>query len=83
MPERPGARWGVLAALLVALAEILETFDEVPTISGDVRFSSERHGVVGRDYRVMETQDGELSFVELVAASEVPDIRQSEQGDEE
>jgi branched-chain amino acid transport system substrate-binding protein len=52
-----------------ALADAFEGFSGVPTISGDVSFSPELHSVFGREYRVMEIQDGELRFIELFAAS--------------
>ncbi|HEX2044243.1 MAG TPA: ABC transporter substrate-binding protein [Gaiellaceae bacterium] len=57
-----------------ALADTLEGFDGVPTISGEISFSPELHSVSGREYRVMEIQDGELRFVELRAASSPADI---------
>jgi branched-chain amino acid transport system substrate-binding protein len=57
-----------------ALAEAMEGFQGVPTISGEISFSPELHAVSGREYRVMEIQDGELSFVELRAASSPADI---------
>ena len=57
-----------------ALAEALENFDNVPTISGNVSFSPEFHGVTGREYRVMEIQNGELTFIELFAATGFPEI---------
>jgi branched-chain amino acid transport system substrate-binding protein len=57
-----------------ALAETFEGFDGVPTISGEISFSPELHSVSGREYRVMEIQDGELRFVELRAASSPADI---------
>ena len=52
----------------------MEGFDGVETISGEVSFSPELHAVSGREYRVMEIQNGELSFVELRAASSPADI---------
>jgi ABC-type branched-subunit amino acid transport system substrate-binding protein len=52
-----------------ALAEAFEGFSGVPTLSGDVSFSPELHSVFGREYRVMEIQDGQLRFIELFAAS--------------
>jgi branched-chain amino acid transport system substrate-binding protein len=57
-----------------ALAEAMEGFQGVPTISGEISFSPELHAVSGREYRVMEIQDGKLSFVELRAASSPADI---------
>jgi branched-chain amino acid transport system substrate-binding protein len=57
-----------------ALADAFEGFQGVPTISGEISFSPELHAVSGREYRVMEIQNGELSFVELRAASSPADI---------
>jgi branched-chain amino acid transport system substrate-binding protein len=58
-----------------ALAEAFESFDGQPTISGEISFSPELHAVSGREYRVMEIQDGKLSFVELRAASSPAELR--------
>jgi branched-chain amino acid transport system substrate-binding protein len=52
-----------------ALADALEGFQDVPTVSGEISFSPELHAVSGREYRVMQIQNGQLSFVELRAAS--------------
>lgn len=54
-----------------ALADAMEGFQGVPTISGEITFSPgpEGHGVTGREYRVMQIQDGALSFIELRAAT--------------
>ncbi|MGH3005396.1 MAG: ABC transporter substrate-binding protein [Gaiellaceae bacterium] len=57
-----------------ALAEAMESFQGVSTISGEISFSPELHAVSGREYRVMEIQDGELTFIELRAASSPADI---------
>jgi branched-chain amino acid transport system substrate-binding protein len=51
------------------LAEAFEGFDGLETISGAISFSEEFHSVFGREYRVMEVQDSQPSFVELRAAS--------------
>ena len=48
-----------------ALADAFEGYSGVPTISGDISFSPELHSVFGRQYRVMQIQDGQLSFIEL------------------
>jgi branched-chain amino acid transport system substrate-binding protein len=58
-----------------ALAEAFESFDGQPTISGEISFSPELHAVSGREYRVMEIQNGELSFIELRAASSPAELR--------
>lgn len=56
------------------LAEAFEGFSGVPTISGEISYSPELHSVFGREYRVMQIQDGTLSFIELRAASSPADI---------
>jgi hypothetical protein len=54
----------------------MEGFQGVPTISGEITYSPgpEGHGVTGREYRVMQIQDGAISFVELRAATSPADI---------
>ncbi len=59
----------------VTLAGVFEGFQALPTISGAVTYSPELHGVFGREYRVMQIQDGVLSFVELRAATSPAAIR--------
>jgi branched-chain amino acid transport system substrate-binding protein len=56
------------------LAEAFEGFDGLETISGAISFSEEFHSVFGREYRVMEVQNSQPSFVELRAASTPADI---------
>ncbi len=58
-----------------AIADVFEGFQGVPTISGNVSFSPELHGVFGREYRVMQVQDGKLSYLESRAASSPAEIR--------
>ncbi len=50
------------------LAAEIEQFDAVETISGDVSFSPELHTVFGREYRVIEIQDGKPAFVGMIKA---------------
>jgi len=57
-----------------ALAEEMEQFDDVETISGNVNFSPELHTVFGREYRVIEIQNNEGRYVEGVTATSVPEI---------
>ncbi|MGH3041362.1 MAG: ABC transporter substrate-binding protein [Gaiellaceae bacterium] len=57
-----------------ALAEAFESFDGLETISGAISFSPEFHSVFGREYRVMEVQNNQPSFVELRAASSPAEI---------
>ncbi len=58
-----------------AIADVFEGFQGVPTISGNISFSPELHGVFGREYRVMQVQDGQLSYLESRAASSPAEIR--------
>jgi branched-chain amino acid transport system substrate-binding protein len=58
-----------------ALAEVFESFQGLPTISGAVTYSPELHGVTGREMRVMQVQDGVLSFLELRTATSPAEIR--------
>jgi branched-chain amino acid transport system substrate-binding protein len=58
-----------------SIADVFEGFQGFPTISGNVSFSPELHGVFGREMRVMQVQDGVLSFLELRAATSPAEIR--------
>jgi branched-chain amino acid transport system substrate-binding protein len=58
-----------------SIADVFEGFQGFPTISGNVSFSPELHGVFGREYRVMQVQDGVLSFLELRSATSPAEIR--------
>jgi branched-chain amino acid transport system substrate-binding protein len=51
-----------------ALAESMQKFNGLKTISGEVSFSPELHTVYGRPYRVMEIKEGKPHFVELIEA---------------
>ena len=65
---------GIVAAIKQAggslngtrLADIIQTFHNVPTISGPVSFSSTYHTVVGRPYRIIEDTAGKPHFVEIL-----------------
>jgi branched-chain amino acid transport system substrate-binding protein len=57
-----------------ALADELEQFDGVETISGNVSFSPELHTVFGREYRVIEIQDNEGRYVSGITAKVVPEL---------
>ena len=52
----------------------MEAFQDVPTILGPMSFTPELHAVTGREYRVMQIQNGELSLVETRAATSPADI---------
>ena len=56
------------------LAEAFEGFDGLETISGAISFSEEFHSVFGREYRVMEVQNSQPTFVELRAATSPAEI---------
>ena len=57
-----------------ALADEIEQFDKVPTISGNVSFSPELHTVFGREYRVIRIQGNKGKYVEGVTAKVVPKL---------
>jgi branched-chain amino acid transport system substrate-binding protein len=52
------------------LADTTEGFSGLSTVSGDVSFSSEFHSAFGREYRVIEIQDGKPRFTGTVKAGE-------------
>jgi branched-chain amino acid transport system substrate-binding protein len=56
------------------LANTMEKFKKVPTLSGLVSFSPQLHSVFGRQYRVMTIQNNEGKRVGAVVAKEVPKI---------
>ena len=49
------------------LASIIQSFHDVPTLSGPVSFSAKFHSVVGRPYRIIEVSHGKPHFVELLS----------------
>ncbi len=57
-----------------ALADELEQFSSVETISGNVNFSPELHTVFGREYRVIKVDNNQGSYEGPVTAKSVPDI---------
>jgi branched-chain amino acid transport system substrate-binding protein len=56
------------------LANTMEKFKKVPTLSGLVSFSPQLHSVFGRQYRVMTIQNNKGKRVGAVVAKEVPKI---------
>ena len=58
----------------VVLANQLEKFRKVPTLSGLVSFSNNLHTVFGRQYRVVKIQDNKARVVGTVVAKVVPKI---------
>jgi hypothetical protein len=58
-----------------ALAAEMEQFENVETISGNVNFSDELHTVFGREYRVIQIQNNEGSYVGGVTAEVVPELQ--------
>src|SRR5579859_11492 len=50
------------------LASVMETFKDLPTISGNVSFSPSLHTVFGREYRVLEVVHGKGHFKYLIKA---------------
>jgi len=53
-----------------ALAETIEGYDGVETVSGPVSFSPELHTAFGREYRVIEIKNGKPRFTGLIEAGE-------------
>ena len=78
----PAAIDGVMTAIRraggttngAALANQLEKFRKVPTISGKVSFSRSLHTVFGRQYRVIQVQNNRGRRVGLVTAKVVPKL---------
>jgi branched-chain amino acid transport system substrate-binding protein len=58
----------------VVLARIMERFKNVPTISGNVSFSTRLHTVFGRRYRVIRIQNNIPKVVATIRAKVVPKI---------
>ena len=48
----------------------MEGFTDLETISGSVSFNEQFHSAFGREYRVIEIQDGKPKFVETIEAGE-------------
>ncbi|MDX6407190.1 MAG: branched-chain amino acid transport system substrate-binding protein [Gaiellaceae bacterium] len=57
-----------------ALAKVMEKFKNVPTISGNVSFSTKYHTVFGRRYRVIRIQDNVPKVVGTIVAKVVAKI---------
>jgi branched-chain amino acid transport system substrate-binding protein len=58
----------------IVLAKVMEHFRKVPTISGNVSFSTKLHTVFGRRYRVIRIQNNEPKVVGTIVAKVVPKI---------
>jgi branched-chain amino acid transport system substrate-binding protein len=58
----------------IVLARIMEKFKNVPTISGNVSFSTKLHTVFGRRYRVIRIQNNVPKVVGTIRAKVVPKI---------
>ena len=56
------------------LAAALEGTKDLDTISGAISFSPEFHTVFGREYRIIEIQDGKPAFVKMVEAESPADL---------
>jgi branched-chain amino acid transport system substrate-binding protein len=78
----PAAIDGILTAIKrahgstkgIVLAKIMEKFHKVPTLSGNVSFSTKLHSVFGRRYRVIKIQDNVPKVVGTIVAKVVPHI---------
>jgi branched-chain amino acid transport system substrate-binding protein len=51
------------------LASIIESYKNVPTISGPVTFTPQIHGVIGRPWRMIVVMNGKPRFLEMIKAS--------------
>jgi branched-chain amino acid transport system substrate-binding protein len=58
----------------IVLAKVMEKFRKVPTISGNVSFSTKLHTVYGRRYRVIRIQDNVPKVVGTIVAKVVAKI---------
>ena len=58
----------------LVLAKIMEKFKKVPTLSGNVSFSTKLHSVFGRRYRVIKIQDNVPKVVGTIVAKVVAHI---------
>jgi branched-chain amino acid transport system substrate-binding protein len=58
----------------IVLAKIMEKFKKVPTLSGNVSFSTKLHSVFGRRYRVIKIQDNVPKVVGTIVAKVVAHI---------
>ena len=58
----------------IALAKVMEKFKNVPTISGNVSFSTKLHTVFGRRYRVIRIQNNVPKVVGTIVAKVVAKI---------
>jgi branched-chain amino acid transport system substrate-binding protein len=58
----------------IVLAKVMEKFKKVPTISGNVSFSTKLHTVFGRRYRVIRIQDNVPKVVGTIVAKVVAKI---------
>jgi branched-chain amino acid transport system substrate-binding protein len=56
------------------LAAAMQSFHNLPTISGNISFSSKLHTVFGRAYRVMNVTNSKPHFVQLFTASSPANI---------
>jgi branched-chain amino acid transport system substrate-binding protein len=57
-----------------ALSKVMEHFKKVPTISGNISFSTKLHTVFGRRYRVIRIEDNVPKVVGTIVAKVVPKI---------
>jgi hypothetical protein len=47
----------------------MQSFHNLPTISGDVSFSPSLHSVYGRSYRIIHVVDGKPKYVGSITAT--------------
>jgi len=59
-----------------AIKKAIESFSREDFLTGQVTFSSKLHACQGRDYYVVETQNGKRSYLEMVKQQALPNLRE-------
>lgn len=57
-----------------ALLKALESFKDVPLLTGDTTFTTSAHSCQGRTYYVVETQNGTRGYLSTVENTSLPDL---------
>jgi branched-chain amino acid transport system substrate-binding protein len=58
-----------------SIKEAIEGFRDEPFLTGKVTFKPDLHACQGRDYYVVETQNGKRSFLEILKQEATPNLR--------
>jgi branched-chain amino acid transport system substrate-binding protein len=56
------------------LLKAIESFENENFLTGKVTFTSKKHACQGRDYYVVQTQNGKRTFLEIVKPTAVPNL---------